>query len=72
MILLERGELQMNHKSQLASANVRDLQQVFGVMCHVAAKLQDAYWLARNFHNHMLALRIDANEMVSGVGDRSA
>ncbi|XP_003744281.1 TBC1 domain family member 7 [Galendromus occidentalis] len=65
MILLERGELQMNHKSQLDSAIVRDLQQVFGVMCHVASKLQDAYWLARNFHNHMVELRFDTNDLIS-------
>lgn len=64
MILLERGELQLDPTAQMTSPAIRDLQLMFGVMCRVAPKLQDAYWLARNFYNHMIALQIDAKELV--------
>lgn len=64
MILLERGELALDPKAQLATPAIRDLQLMFGVMCRVAPKLQDAYWLARNFYNHLLALRLDTKELV--------
>ncbi|XP_022657505.1 uncharacterized protein LOC111248804 isoform X2 [Varroa destructor] len=65
MILLERGELQLDPTAQMTSPAIRDLQLMFGVMCRVAPKLQDAYWLARNFYNHMIALQIDAKELIS-------
>ncbi|OQR76823.1 TBC1 domain family member 7-like [Tropilaelaps mercedesae] len=65
MILLERGELQSDSVAQMATPAVRDLQVMFSVMCRVTPKLQDAYWLARNFYNHLLALRIDTKELIN-------